>query len=95
MPFLEDPLSNSPMLKQHRPSHSQCKKMMTYGWFNKQQNLKYLWIQCDLSNSLEQLLESLPLLKNLKILLLDEAKAFTEEHFFKILEILPSLEVRS
>ena len=69
--------------------------MMTYGWFNKQQNLKYLWIQCDLSNSLEQLLESLPLLKNLKILLLDEAKAFTEEHFFKILEILPSLEVRS
>ena len=67
---------------------------MTFDWFRQQQNLKYLWIQCDLAFSMQRLLDSLPLLKNLKVLHLDEAEGFDEENFFKILEISPSLEVR-
>ena len=89
-------LSHSPGLRQHK-LHSplgKCRRRMTFDWFRQQQNLKYLWIQCDLAFSMQRLLDSLPLLKNLKILHLDEAKGFDEENFFKILELSPSLEVR-
>ena len=59
-----------------------------------EQNIKYIWIQCDLKHSVQKLLDFLPLLKNLKILHLDDAEGFKKEDFFKILEISPSLEVR-
>ena len=92
--LVEDPLFISG-LKQHRIVLGQCKKpVKIYDWFHKQPNLKYLWLECDLSNSIPQLLESLPFLKNLRILQLDEAQGFNEENFHKILEVLPSLEVR-
>ena len=89
-------LSNCPGLRQHK-LHSplgQCKRRMTFSWFRHQQNIKYIWIQCDLKHSVQKLLDFLPLLKNLKILHLDDAEGFKKEDFFKILEISPSLEVR-
>jgi len=88
-------LSNCPGLRQHK-LHSplgQCKRRMTFSWFRHQQNIKYIWIQCDLKHSVQKLLDFLPLLKNLKILHLDDAEGFKKEDFFKILEISPSLEV--
>ena len=92
--LVEDPLFNSG-LKQHRVVLGHCKKLgQIYDWFHKQPNLKYLWLECDISSSIHQLLESLPFLKDLRILQLDEAQGFNEENFHKILEVLPSLEVR-
>ena len=92
--LLEDPLLTNG-LKHHRVVLGQCKKLVKiYDWFHKQPNLQYLWLECDISNSIPQLLESLPFLKDLRILQLDEAHGFNEENFHKILEVLPSLEVR-
>ena len=92
--LVEDPLFNS-VSKPHRIILGHCKKLVKiFGWFQKQPSLKYLCIECDVSNSIPQLLESLPFLKDLRILQLDEAQGFNEENFHKILEVLPSLEVR-
>ena len=84
----------SPGRKQHRLALGHCKKLRFYSWFQNQPNLKYLWLECDLSRSVDQFLKSLPVLKDLRILRLEEAQGFKEKDFHKILEILPSLEVR-
>ena len=70
-----------------------CKKLMSYNWFHVQEHLRYLWIQCDLTNTAEKFLEKLYLLKSLRVLRLDEMKGFTEGVFFQILAVLPALEV--
>ena len=70
-----------------------CKKLMSYNWFHVQEHLRYLWIQCDLTNTAEKFLEKLYLLKSLRVLRLDEMKGFTEGFFFQILAVLPALEV--
>ena len=80
--------------RQRRLVMGPCKKLRFYSWFRNQPNLKYLWLECDFSSSIDQLLESLPVLKDLRILRLEEAQGFKEKDFHKILEILPSLEVR-
>ena len=66
---------------------------VTYGWFKHQLALEYLWIQCDITKSVTQMLDNLHFLRKLKVLRLEELRGFTEEYFHAILKSLPELEV--
>ena len=76
-------------------SSGPCKRMLNYKWFHIKEGLLYLWIQCDLTKTAEEFLNTLWHLRSLQVLRLDELRGFTEGFFFQILAVLPALEVNN
>ena len=76
-------------------SSGPCKRLLNYKWFQIQEGLLYLWIQCDLTKTAEEFLNTLWRLKSLQVLRLDELRGFTEGFFFQIIAVFPALEVNT